>query len=64
MAVDILHLKRGEGVVEQKRESLDFRSLEVEVGISAIVQLSTFPRFSPIALILASPLDTQHQGCS
>ena len=50
------------GVVEQKRESLDFRS--PEVGISAIVQLSTFPLFNPIALILASPLDTEHQGRS
>lgn len=29
MAVDILHLKRREGVVGQKRESLDFRSPEV-----------------------------------
>ena len=58
VAVDILHLKRGGGVVEQKRESLDFRS--PEVGISAIVQLSTFPLFNPIALILASPVDTEH----
>ena len=63
VAVDILHLKRGEGVVEQKRESLDFRSPEVEDGITAIAQLPTFRLFSPIALILASPLDTQHRVC-
>ena len=63
MAVDILHLKRGEGVVEQKRESLDFRSPEVEDGITTIVQLPTFRLFSPIALILASPLDTQQRVC-